>query len=106
MYDYYLGGKDNYPADREAARLVLGTAPDVPLAALENREFLRQAVRFLMRDQSIRQFVDIGPGLPTQSNVHQLARQHDPDARVVYVDNDAVVLTHSRSLLHGVPGEA
>jgi len=104
MYDYYLGGKDNYPADREAARLVLGAAPDVPLAALENREFLKRATQFLMRDQGIRQFVDIGPGLPTQSNVHQLARQHDPSTHVVYVDNDAVVLTHSRSLLHGVPG--
>ena len=86
MYDYYLGGKDNYPTDREAARLVLGAAPDVPLAALENREFLRHAVRFLMRDQGIRQFVDIGPGLPTQSNVHQLAHRYDPGAHVVYVD--------------------
>lgn len=104
IYDYYLGGKDNYPADREAARLVLGAAPDVPLAALENREFLKRAMRFLMRDRSIHQFVDIGPGLPTQSNVHQLARQYDPGAHVVYVDNNAVVLTHSRSLLHGVPG--
>lgn len=104
MYDYYLGGKYNYPADREAARLVLGAAPDVPLAALENREFLKRATRFLMRDRSIRQFVDVGPGLPTQSNMYQLARQYDPGAHVVYVDNDVVVLTHSRSLLHGVPG--
>lgn len=104
MYDYYLGGKDNYSADREAAQLVLGAAPDVPLAALENREFLKRAMQFLMRDQGIRQFVDIGPGLPTQSNVHQLARQYDPSTHVVYIDNDAVVLTHSRSLLDGVPG--
>jgi hypothetical protein len=89
MYDYYLGGKDNYPPDREAARLVLGAAPDVPLAALENREFLKRAMRFLAREQGIDQFVDIGPGLPTQGNVHQLARQHDPGAHVVYVDNDA-----------------
>jgi len=104
MYDYYLGGKDNYPPDREAARLVLGAAPDVPLAALENREFLKRAMRFLAREQGIGQFVDIGPGLPTQGNVHQLAHQHDPGAHVVYVDNDAVVLAHARSLLHGVPG--
>lgn len=104
MYDYYLGGKDNYPPDREAARLVLGAAPDVPLAALENREFLKRAMRFLAREQGIGQFVDIGPGLPTQGNVHQLAHQHDPCAHVVYVDNDAVVLAHGRSLLHGVPG--
>lgn len=104
MYDYYLGGKDNYPADREAARLVLGVAPDVPLVALENREFLKRAMQFLVRDQGVRQFVDIGPGLPTQGNVHQLARQHDHGASAVYVDNDAVVLAHGRSLLNDVPG--
>ncbi len=68
MYDYYHGGKDNYPADREAARRVLGAASDVPLAALENREFLKRATQFLVRDQGIRHFVDIAPGLPTQSN--------------------------------------
>lgn len=104
IYDYYLGGRDNYPADREAARRVLGVAPDVPLAALENREFLKRAVEFLVREQGISQFLDIGPGLPTQGNVHQLARSHDPGAHVVYVDNDPVVLEHSRSLLNGVPG--
>jgi hypothetical protein len=104
MYDYYLGGKDNYAADREAARLVLGAAPDVPLAALENREFLRRAMRYLASERGIGQFVDIGPGLPTQGNVHQLAREHDPGAKVAYVDNDASVLVHGRELLHGVPG--
>jgi hypothetical protein len=104
MYDYYLGGKDNYAADREAARLVLGAAPDVPLAALENREFLRRAVRYLAAERGISQFVDIGPGLPTQGNVHQLAHQHSPGAKVAYIDNDASVLAHSRALLRGVPG--
>jgi SAM-dependent methyltransferase len=104
MYDYYLGGKDHYAADREAARLVLGAAPDVPLAALENRELLRRVVPFLAEERGIRQFVDIGPGLPTQGNVHQLTRQHDPGARVVYVDNDASVLAHGSALLDGVPG--
>jgi hypothetical protein len=104
MYDYYLGGKENYPADREAARGILGVAPDVPLAALENREFLKRVIMFLVKERGIIQFIDIGPGLPTQGNVHQLARQHDPDARVVYVDNDAVVLGHGRSLLRSVPG--
>ncbi len=104
MYDYYLGGRDNYPADREAARRVLGAAPDVPLAALENREFVKRAIQFLTRERGIRQFVDIGPGLPTQGNVHQLARQHDPGAHIVYVDNDTVVVAHSRSLLEDVPG--
>lgn len=103
IYDYYLGGKDNYPADREAARRVLGAAPDVPLAALENREFLKRAVEFLVREQGIGQFLDIGPGLPTQGNVHQLARRHDAGTHVVYVDNDPAVVEHSRSLLDGVP---
>jgi hypothetical protein len=106
MYDYYLGGKDNYAADREAARRVLGAAPDVPLAALENRELLRRVVPYLVREQGIGQFIDIGPGLPTQGNVHQLARQHDPGARVVYADNDATVLVHGKALLHHVPGVA
>jgi len=104
MYDYYLGGKDNYAADREAARLVLGSAPSVPLAALENREFLKRAVHYLAAERGISQFVDIGPGLPTQGNVHQLAQQHNPGAKVAYVDNDASVLVHSRALLDGVPG--
>jgi len=106
MYDYYLGGKDNYAADREAARLVLGSAPDVPLAALENREFLKRAMRYLAAERGISQFVDIGPGLPTQGNIHQLSHQHDPEAKVVYIDNDASVLVHSRALLDGVPGVA
>ena len=104
IYDYYLGGKDNYAADREAARRVLGVAPDVPLAALENREFIKRVIRFLIREQGISQFLDIGPGLPTQGNVHQLALQHDAGARVLYVDNDAVVLGHAKSLLRGVSG--
>ncbi len=104
MYDYYLGGKENYPPDREAARLVLGAAPDVPLAALENREFLRRALHFLVTEAHLSQFIDIGPGLPTQGNVHQVVRQYDAQAQVVYVDNDPVVLAHGRSLLHELPG--
>jgi SAM-dependent methyltransferase len=104
MYDYYLGGKDNSAADREAARLVLGAAPDVLLAALENREFLKRVVAFLVQERGVSQFVDIGPGLPTQGNVHQLARQHAPAAQVVYADNDATVLAHGRALLDGVRG--
>jgi hypothetical protein len=104
MYDYYLGGKDNYAADREAARIVLGAAPDVPLAALENREFLKRAVRYLAAERGVSQFVDIGPGLPTQGNVHQLVHQHNPGARVAYIDNDASVHVHGRALLDGVPG--
>ena len=99
VYDYYLGGKDNYAVDREAARKVLGIAPDVPLAALENRAFLQRAARYLVTEAGISQFIDIGPGLPTQGNLHQIVHQHDPHAHVVYVDNDPVVLTHGRSLL-------
>jgi hypothetical protein len=104
IYDYYLGGKDSYAADREVARLVLNAAPDVPLAALENREFLKRATEFLVCEAGIDQFIDIGPGLPTQGNVHELVQRHKPDAPVVYVDNDPVVLTHGRALLHGTGG--
>jgi SAM-dependent methyltransferase len=103
IFDYYLGGKDNYAADREAARRVLGATPDVPLAALENREFLKRVIPFLIAEQGISQFVDIGSGLPTRANVHQLVNRHAPDTRVAYVDNDAVAVEHSRSLLHGLP---
>ena len=102
MWDYYLGGNENTDADREAARLVLGAAPDVPLAALENREFLKHAVRFLAAESGICQFIDIGPGLPTRGNVHQLAREHNPHARVAYVDNDPVVLARGRAYLDGL----
>ena len=104
MWDYYLGGTDHSEADRDAARIVLGAAPDVPLAALENREFLKHAVRFLTEEAHISQFVDIGPGLPTQGNVHQLARKYLPDAHVVYVDNDPVVLEHGRAQVEEIPG--
>ena len=103
IFDYYLGGKDNYAADREAARRVLGTAPDIPLAALENREFLKRVISFLVSEQGVSQFVDIGPGLPTRGNVHQLARQYAPHARIAYVDNDAFVIEHGTALLHGLP---
>jgi hypothetical protein len=106
IYDYYLGGKDNYAPDREVARLVLRAAPDIPLAALENREFLKRAIQFLVCEAGIGQFIDIGPGLPTQGNVHELVRRHAPDAPVVYVDNDPVVLAHGRALLQRAEGIA
>src|SRR5260221_5479414 len=104
VYDYYLGGRHNYEADREAARQVLGVAPDVPMAALENRAFLQRATRFLVQETGITQYLDIGPGLPTQGNVHQIVQQYDPRASVIYVDNDPVVFEHSQSLLSGVSG--
>src|ERR1700722_13988045 len=103
IYDYYLGGKDNYACDREAARAVLAIAPDIPLAALENREFLNRAIQFLVAE-GVSQFIDIGPGLPTQGNIHQLAQHSNPQARIAYADNDPVVLTHSRALLHRTAG--
>ncbi|HVB43896.1 MAG TPA: SAM-dependent methyltransferase [Streptosporangiaceae bacterium] len=104
IYDYYLGGKHNYETDREAARKVLGVAPDVPMAALENRAFLQRAVRFLVQEAGISQYVDIGPGLPTQGNVHQIVQQYAPGARVVYIDNDPFVVQHGQSLLSGQAG--
>ncbi|GII91177.1 SAM-dependent methyltransferase [Sinosporangium siamense] len=101
LYDYYLGGKDNFPADREAAEKILAVAPELRMAARENRAFLGRAVRHLAQ-VGIRQFLDIGTGLPTQGNVHEVAAKVASGARVVYVDNDPVVLAHARALLTGV----
>jgi len=106
MYDFYLGGKDNYAVDREAAEQVLRVAPQAPALARANRAFLGRAVRFLVREAGVRQFLDLGAGLPTQGNVHEVAREADPASRCVYVDNDPVVLTHGRALLTGVGGVA
>ena len=106
IYDYLLGGKDNYPADREAAEEVLAVAPDARTSAVENRAFMRRAVRYLAAEAGIRQFIDIGSGLPTQGNVHEIAQVYAPEARVVYADNDPVVLAHDRSMLHGVANTA
>ncbi|MCT9935091.1 SAM-dependent methyltransferase [Planotetraspora sp. A-T 1434] len=100
LYDYYLGGKDNFAADREAAERLLAVAPEVRLAARENRAFLGRAVRFLAQS-GITQFLDIGTGLPTQGNVHEVAGEVVGGARVVYVDNDPIVLGHARALLAG-----
>jgi S-adenosyl methyltransferase len=98
MYDYYLGGKDNYKVDREAVDRVEKAMPGTRQVAHQNRAFLRRAVRY-MAQQGIRQFIDIGSGLPTVGNTHEIAQEVDPTARVVYVDNDPVVLNHGRALL-------
>jgi O-methyltransferase involved in polyketide biosynthesis len=98
MYDYYLDGKDNYQVDREAVEQVAKAMPEIRQLARENRAFLRRAVRYMAR-QGIRQFIDIGSGLPTAGNTHEIAQEVAPDARVVYVDNDPVVLVHGRALL-------
>jgi hypothetical protein len=101
IYDYLLGGKDNYPADREVADQVVAIAPVTLEVVRDNRAFLRRAVGFLTREAGIRQFIDLGSGLPTHGNVHEIAQSIAPDARVVYVDNDPMVVTHSRALLAG-----
>ncbi|MFC9326821.1 SAM-dependent methyltransferase [Kitasatospora sp. NPDC057015] len=98
MYDYYLGGKDNFPADREAAEKVLALSPLVRISALANRAFLGRAVRHLA-EQGVRDFVDVGTGIPTAGNTHQIAQEVHPDARVAYLDNDPIVLVHGRALL-------
>jgi SAM-dependent methyltransferase len=98
MYDYYLGGKDNFPADRQAAERVLAIVPEVRAAVRANRAFVGRAVRFLAA-AGVRQFLDVGSGLPTRRNVHEVAHELAPDARVVYVDDDPVVVVHGRALL-------
>ena len=102
MYDYYLGGKDNFPADREAAEQVLSIVPEMRMAARMNRAFLGRAVRHAATS-GIVQFLDIGTGIPTAGNTHEVAQQVNPRARVAYVDNDPIVLTHARALMAG-PG--
>ncbi|MEU6713358.1 SAM-dependent methyltransferase [Nonomuraea sp. NPDC046802] len=99
VYDFMLGGKDNYEIDRQVAAMALKIAPDAPEAAQANREFLRRTVRHLAAEVGIRQFLDIGSGLPTQGNVHEIAQAAAPGARVVYVDHDPIVLVHGRALL-------
>jgi len=98
IYDYYLGGKDNFPADREAAERALSVLPQGRAVAWANRRFLVRAVRYLAHN-GIRQFIDLGTGIPTRPNVHEVARSIVPTARVVYVDNDPEVTLHSRALL-------
>ena len=98
MYDYWLQGKDHYPADRAAADASWRSSPRWPSIAQANRAFLARAVRHVAR-QGITQFIDLGSGLPTSPNTHEVAREITPDARVCYVDNDPLVLAHARALL-------
>ncbi|MGW0628819.1 SAM-dependent methyltransferase [Streptomyces sp. NPDC002758] len=98
MYDWYLGGKDNYPVDEEMGRQMLALEPRVPVMARVNRAFMHRATRWLT-GQGVRQFLDIGTGIPTEPNLHQVAQSVAPDARVVYCDNDPIVLAHAAALL-------
>ncbi|MEU9388765.1 SAM-dependent methyltransferase [Streptomyces sp. NPDC048324] len=99
MYDYFLGGKDNYEVDQEAAERFIQAAPEVRAAVRANRRFMERAVRYVVAEGGVRQILDIGTGLPTEPNVHQIARAVAPDTRVAYVDNDPIVSAHSRTLL-------
>jgi hypothetical protein len=99
VYDYWLGGKDNFPADRALAEHIMQAIPTMRAMAAANRAFLTRAVRYLAEQAEIRQFLDIGTGIPTSPNVHEVAQAVAPDARVVYVDNDPIVLAHARALL-------
>jgi SAM-dependent methyltransferase len=99
VYDFFLGGKDNFATDRELAQKILEVLPDTADVCRDNREFMQRAVRFLAGEAGIHQFLDIGPGLPTMGNVHETAQEAVPGAHVVYVDYDPVVLSHAKALL-------
>ena len=99
VYDYWLGGKDNFPADRALAELMIRAVPNMRAMAAANRAFLGRAVRHLVEEAGVRQFLDIGTGIPTSPNVHEVAQATAPETRVVYVDNDPIVLAHARALL-------
>ncbi|WP_040907469.1 SAM-dependent methyltransferase [Streptomyces griseoflavus] len=100
MYDWYLGGKDNYPVDEAMGRQMLTLDPRVPVMARVNRAFMQRATRWLA-GQGVRQFLDVGTGIPTEPNLHQVAQRITADARVVYCDNDPIVLAHAAALLRG-----
>ncbi|WP_243708782.1 SAM-dependent methyltransferase [Actinomadura sp. GC306] len=103
VYDYLLGGKDNFATDRSAADRIEEAFPAIRIGALENRRFLLRGVRYLAAEAGIRQFLDIGTGIPTSPNVHEVAQEIVPEARIAYVDNDPVVLAHARALMVSDP---
>ena len=103
VYDYWLGGKDNFAADREAAEAAIAVNPLIVAGVRANRQFLGRAVSFLAREVGLRQFLDIGTGIPTASNTHEVAQAAAREARIVYVDNDPIVLVHARALLASTP---
>jgi len=103
VYDYWLGGKDNFAADRELGEQTLQAYPNLVFSVRANRAFLARTVRFLAGEAGIRQFLDIGTGIPTANNTHEVAQRIAPESRIVYVDNDPVVLSHARALLKSSP---
>jgi trans-aconitate methyltransferase len=103
IYDYLLGGKDNFAVDRATAEMVIATVPGMVASAKANRAFLGRVVRYLAGEAGIRQFLDIGSGMPSVGNTHEIAQEVAPATRVVYVDNDPVVIAHARALLPSCP---
>ena len=103
VYDYWLGGKDNFAVDREVGDKVLDIHPETALSVRANRGFLARAVRYLAAKEGVRQFLDVGTGLPSANNTHEVAQSVAPESRVVYVDNDPIVLVHARALLTSSP---
>ena len=103
MYDYYLEGKDYYEVDKAAAAKVESVLPTIKITARTNRLFMHRATRWLAKEAGIRQFLDIGTGIPTRPNLHQVAQEAAPDSRVVYVDNDPIVLRHAEALMRSTP---
>jgi SAM-dependent methyltransferase len=103
IYDYWLGGKDNFAADRAVAEAMVQAIPTIRRMAAENRKFVHRATRDVVAKEGIRQFLDIGTGIPTRPNLHEIAQQIAPETRVVYVDNDPIVLAHARALMMSSP---
>ena len=103
VYDYWLGGKDNFAADRELGERTLQAYPNLVFSVRANRAFLARTVRFLAAEAGIRQFLDVGTGIPTNNNTHEVAQRVAPECRIVYVDNDPIVLSHARALLASKP---
>ncbi|WP_091202190.1 SAM-dependent methyltransferase [Micromonospora narathiwatensis] len=102
-YDYWLGGKDNFAADRRSGDAVAAAYPAIRTTVIENRRFMRRATRYLAATAGLRQFLDIGTGIPTSPNMHEVAQEIAPGSRVAYVDNDPIVLAHARALLTSAP---
>lgn len=106
IYDYILGGKDNFESDRVAAAAIMEATPDIPVSMRANRQFMVRVAQYLAAERGIRQFLDIGTGLPTSPNLHEVVQAVAPESHVVYVDNDPLVLVHARALLTSTPDGA